>query len=254
MYLILFYLVDNIIERHNTFQQKKKNDGITKLERSESRHKKNMLNEQKKLEEKGIQNKEKIFKTYMNFFFSRKNREKQLKSKYTANDHRLQAKAEKIEELEREEEKKTQELIKKLGSIEKRKKEILKHKNDQIKSFNKKRKQFIVAANIKKQNILKDISENRLDIIEYQNNALRRGTDKNSLISLKKIQINEKTINDQMNFEKNVKNFYKKLEIIKSENVMRLSLEDRRKIFLKLKKKEAEKKKKEEEEKLLNMM
>ena len=236
--------MDNIIERHNTYQHKKKIDGITKLEHSENRHKKNMLNEQKKLEEKGFQNKEKIFKTYMNFFFSRKSREKVLKSKYTANDHKLQSKAEKIEELERAEEKKTQELIKKLGSIEKRKKEILKHKNDQIKSFNKKRKQYIVAAKIKKQNILKDISDNRLDIIDYQN----------SLISLKKLQINEKTINDQMNFEKNIKNFYKKLEIIKSENVMRLSLENRRKIFLKLKKKEADKKKKEEEEKLLNMM
>ena len=246
--------MDNIIERHNTYQHKKKIDGITKLEHSENRHKKNMLNEQKKLEEKGFQNKEKIFKTYMNFFFSRKSREKILKSKYTANDHKLQSKAEKIEELEREEEKKTQELIKKLGSIEKRKKEILKHKNDQIKSFNKKRKQYIVAANIKKQNILKDISDNRLDIIDYQNSVLRRGTDKNSLIALKKLQINEKTINDQMNFEKNIKNFYKKLEIIKSENVMRLSLENRRKIFLKLKKKEADKKKKEEEEKLLNII
>ncbi len=39
-----------------------------KLERSESRHRKNMLNEQKKLEEKAFQNKEKIFKNYMTFF------------------------------------------------------------------------------------------------------------------------------------------------------------------------------------------
>jgi hypothetical protein len=51
-----------------------------------------------------------------------------------------------------------------------------------------------------------------------------------------------------------LKNYYKKLEIIKSENVMRLSLDNRRKIFQKLKRKEAEKKKKEEEDKLLNLM
>ena len=57
-----------------------------------------------------------------------------------------------------------------------------------------------------------------------------------------------------MNFEKNLKIFYKKLEVLKSENIMRMSLDDRRKIFLRLKKKEAEKKKKEEEDKLLNMM
>ena len=64
----------------------------------------------------------------MNFFFSRKNREKELKLKYKHNDHFLQTKAEKIEELEREEAKKTNELMKKLKNIEKRKKEILKHK------------------------------------------------------------------------------------------------------------------------------
>ena len=98
--------MDALIERHNSYEQKKKFDGIMKLERSESRHRKNMLNEQKKLEEKAFQNKEKIFKNYMTFFFARKSREKDMKLKTSANDHRLQIKAEKIEELERDEEKK----------------------------------------------------------------------------------------------------------------------------------------------------
>ena len=225
-----------------------------KLERSESRHRKNMLNEQKKLEEKAFQNKEKIFKNYMTFFFARKSREKDMKLKTSANDHRLQIKAEKIEELERDEEKKKNELIKKLNKIEKRKKDILKHKNDKIIEFNKKRKQFIDAAKMKKEDIIRDISDNRYDILDYQNIVLKRNENKDSIINLKRMQINEKTINDQMNFEKNVKNFYKKLDLIKSENVMLMSLENRRKIFQKLKKKEAEKKKKEEEDKLLNMM
>ena len=206
--------MDSLKERHKSYQQKRRFDGIMKLERSESRHNKNMLNVQKKLDERDEKNKEKIFKTYINFFFARRGREKELKLKNTKNDHKLQLKAEKIEELERDEEKKTQDLIKKLGNIEKRK-------------FN---------------------------IIDYQNELLRRSTDKEHLYSIKKILINERIINDQLNFEKNVKNFYKKLEYIKSENVLRLSLDDRRKIFTKLKKKEAEKKKKEEEEKLLNMM
>ena len=86
-----------------------------------------------------------------------------------------------------------------------------------------------------------------MDILDYQNAVLKRNENKESIINLKRMQINEKTINDQMNFEKNVKNFYKKLDLIKSENVMLMSLENRRKIFQKLKKKEAEKKKKEEE-------
>jgi hypothetical protein len=246
--------VDSLKERHKSYQQKRRFDGIMKLERSESRHNKNMLNVQKKLDERDEKNKEKIFKTYMNFFFARKGREKQLKLKNKDNDHRLQIKAEKIEELEREEEKKTHDLLKKLNGIETRKKEILKHKNDLILSFNKKRKKYMTEAKRKKNNILKDISDNRFDILDYQNELLKRSVEKNNIYTLKKTQINEKTIHDQMNFEKNMKNFYKKLEIIKAENVLRLSLDNRRKIFMKLKKKEAEKKKKEEEDKLLNMM
>ena len=246
--------MDNIKERHKTYQQKKQIDDINRINRSEIRHKKNMLNEQKKLEDKEFQNKEKIFKNYMNFFFSRKGREKKLKLKNHENERFLQIKAEKIEELERNEEKKTNDLLKKLNGIESRKKEILKHKNDLVISFNKKRNKYMSAAKVKRKDILKDIYDSKFDILDYQNELLKRSAEKNNIISLKKAQVNEKTINDQLNFEKNMKTFNKKLEIIKAENVMRLSVDNRRKIFMKLKKKEAEKKKKEEEDKLLNMM
>ena len=60
--------MDNLIDRHNSYEQKRRFDGLSRIERSENRHKKNMINEQKKLEEKEAQNKEKIFRTYMNFF------------------------------------------------------------------------------------------------------------------------------------------------------------------------------------------
>ena len=39
--------MDNIKERHKTYQQKKQIDDINRINRSEIRHKKNMLNEQK---------------------------------------------------------------------------------------------------------------------------------------------------------------------------------------------------------------
>ena len=246
--------MESINERHKTYQLKKQIDETNKINYSENRHKKNMLNEQKKLEEKDFQNKEKMFKTYMNFFFARKGREKQLKLKNKNNEHQMQLKAEKLEELERNEEKKTHDLLNKLKGIESRKKEILKHKNDLVISFNKKRQKYINAAKLKKKEIMNEISDNRFDIIDYQNELLKKSSEKNNIYTLKKIQTNEKTIHEQLNFEKNLNNYYKKLEIIKSENVMRLSLDNRRKIFQKLKRKEAEKKKKEEEDKLLNLM
>ena len=68
--------MESINERHKTYQLKKQIDETNKINYSENRHKKNMLNEQKKLEEKDFQKKEKMFKTYMNFFFARKGREK----------------------------------------------------------------------------------------------------------------------------------------------------------------------------------
>ena len=39
--------MDSLKERHKSYQQKRRFDGIMKLERSESRHNKNMLNVQK---------------------------------------------------------------------------------------------------------------------------------------------------------------------------------------------------------------
>ena len=246
--------MDLLIERHNNYCNKKKITNSQRIQNSEERHMKNMENEQKKLEEKDFQNKEKIFKTYMNFYFARKGREKEFRLKTSENRNKVLQKAEKLEELEKNDEKKMEALIKKLKNIEKKKKEILKHKNDQIILFNKRRKKYNTDSKIKKQNLVKELEEERFDILDFQSSLLGKSQNKINLISLKKMQVNEKTINDQMNFEKNIKNFYKKLELIKSENIMRMSLDDRRKIYLRLKRKEAEKKRKEEEDKLLNMM
>ena len=246
--------MESLIEKQKKFSNKKKLANSLKIQNSEERHLKNMENVEKKLEEKDNLNKDKIFKTYMNFYFSRKDREKQIRLKTSENNHKTMLKAEKLEELERKEEEKTKDLLKKLKTIESRKKEILKHKNDKLMSFNERRQEYKKDSNYKKQSLLKEFNEARVDILDYQSALLQKSANKNNIITLKKLQVNEKTINEQMNFEKNIKNFYKKLELIKSENVMRLPLDERRKIFLKLKRKEAEKKRKEEEEKLLNMM
>ena len=73
------------------------------------------------------------------------------------------------------------------------------------------------------------------------------------VINVRRNQSNEKTLNDQINFKKNLGPFFKKLETIKSESVMKKSLADRRKIYLQNKKQKAEIKKQEEEERLINL-
>ena len=52
--------MDSLKERHKSYQQKRRFDGIMKLERSESRHNKNMLNVQKKLDERDEKNEYKL--------------------------------------------------------------------------------------------------------------------------------------------------------------------------------------------------
>ena len=69
---------------------------------------------------------------------------------------------------------------------------------------------------------------------------------------LKKDNATEKTLYNQLTFEKNLKPFYKKLDEIKSESIIKKSLEQRRKIYRGIKRAEAEAKRKEEEERLLN--
>ena len=101
---------------------------------------------------------------------------------------------------------------------------------------------------------MKELDDIRLDILDYQTCVLNRNIDKTKLINLKRIQSREKTINDQLNFQKNIIPFFKKLEVIKSECVMTKSVNNRRKIYVEKKRREAELRKKEEEEKLLKSL
>ena len=98
----------------------------------------------------------------------------------------------------------------------------------------------------------RNLTEEANDIIDYQNCVLSRQKDKEESIKLKKEVIQGKTINRQMEFEKNLKTFYKTLYRIKSESIIKKSKEQKRKIFRDLKRAEAEARRREEEERLLN--
>ncbi len=137
--------------------------------------------------------------------------------------------------------------------MEKRKEEILKHKNDDLIIFNKKRKSYINTCKIKKENIQKEFSNIRLDILDYQASLLERHMEKEKVINLKKTLSAERTLNDQINLKKNMKPFLRKLETIKSENIMKKSVDNRKKMFWKKKKEDAERKKREEEDNLIEL-
>ena len=244
-YIIL--IVEHFIERNKSFRKIKQTKDSFRLYKSTERHNKNMIEEQKKLKEKQLNDKEKILQKYTNLYFFKINREKELQLKNAKSHHRLLEKAEKIEEIEKNNLLKKKELMKKLNTIEKRKEVLLKQRNDEIMLFNKRRKEYSKKCKRKRQMMLRELSDIRLDVLDYQSTVLKRCAEKEKLFELRRTQSTDKTLYDQMNLQKNMRSFVKKMEQIKSDNVMRKSADTRRKIFFQRKKEEEEKKKKEEQ-------
>ena len=103
-----------------------------------------------------------------------------------------------------------------------------------------------------KKNLEKLLSEEKDDILEYQSIVLSRKQEIDKKYILKKENFTEKTLYKYLSFEKNLKPFYKKLYEIKSDSIIKKSLEQRKKIYKGIKRAEAEAKRKEEEERMLN--
>ena len=245
--------MDHLIERNKSYKLNKHSNDLLKIKKSKDRHDKNMKKKKKKIEEKSLKNEEKILKRYMTFYYFKKFREKEQKLKNSQSQHKLMEKSEKLEEIDKNEKIKTKELIRKLDTIERKKIELLKHKGDEINKFKNKRNDYSYKCKLRRENMIKELSDIRLDILDYQFSLLNRNNDRIKMAKMRRNQSNEKTLNDQINFKKNLGPFFKKLETIKSESVMKKSLADRRKIYLQNKKQKAEIKKQEEEERLINL-
>ena len=152
----------------------------------------------------------------------------------------------------RAEEDKKKKLINKLLKIETNQKEFLyKEKLKYEKNKKKRLKYFKTCRNIKN-DLDRNLTEDANEILDYQNFVLSKQKVKDEQIKLKKVNIQGKTILHQMEFEKNLKTFYKQLYRIKSESVIKKNKEQKRKIYRDLKRAEYEAKKREEEERLLN--
>ena len=108
------------------------------------------------------------------------------------------------------------------------------------------------TCNENKESLRRIMSEEKEDILEYQAIMLSKNTQMDKKYRLQKDNCTEKTLYHQLTFEKNLKPFYKKLDEIKSESIIKKSMDQRRKIYRGIKRAEAEAKRKEEEERLLN--
>ncbi len=115
-----------------------------------------------------------------------------------------------------------------------------------------KRKEFYNLTQENKAENAKITQERNENILETETFFLTRASNKDNLSDLKRVNASEKIILTQMTFEKNILPFKKRMNEIKSNNVMKKSSEEQFAIYKEVKRQEAERKKKELEDKLLD--
>ena len=196
------------------------------------------------------ENEEKGFQKYIGFYWLRKAQERELRRRTKAKNTKLKEKAEKLEELEKENEKKSKDLMAKI-----RRREIVKEKYDKerkkrLKLEKEKREEKMRRCNTQKKEIRKEENERILDILDYQFELLRRSQKKEKMGELRRINAGEKTIIDQMVLQKNLSEFFRRMNRLKDQSVYKKTPEQRYKIYRDLKRAEAERKRKELEEKM----
>ena len=140
-----------------------------------------------------------------------------------------------------------------------RKREVIKQKfdnekKDKLREEIKSRDEKMRRCNTQKIELLKEQNERRLDILDYQYELLNRGKKRENMNEMKRINAGERTVINQMNLEKNLSDFYKRMNVLKEQSVYRRTPEQRYKIYKDLKRAEAERKKKELEDKLDKLM
>ena len=233
-------------------QMRRHESEVNKLRQQEIRHNNNIILEKVKFDKKTKDNQKKIMQKYVTFYWNRKGREENKKNKFKHLNEKFDERFNRLEEIEKAEEKKKKLLVKKLLTIETNQKDFFEKKKKKYESIHQKRNQYFNTCRNNKNDYEKNFTEEMKGIIYYQKCVLARTKEKEEKNKLKKANFREKAIFHQMMFEKNLKPFYKTLERIKSESILKKSKEQRKKIFRDLKRAEAEAKKREEEERLLN--
>ena len=162
-------------------------------------------------------------------------------------------KSEKLEEIERKNEERRNQLIKKMQRMDKRRDQYIKEKNDKIMELKVLREEKNKNCQEKKDEMNKDEIERRNDILLYQIETMNRSMQK-TLRASKSRNKNEDPIKTQIKIYDSLPAFKKRMNKIKSLSVSTKSKEEKYKIYKEIKRKENERKKKEKEDEMFNKM
>ena len=227
---------------------------IELIKETEKRHENNVIKLNIENEKLAKETEEKEFKKYIAFYWLRKAQEKALRQKTKEKNTKLKEKTERIEELEKENEKKGKDLLAKIRKREAIKQKDDKRRKDKLKEEIKAREEKMRRCNTQKIELMREQNDRRLDILDYQYELINRVKKKENMNEMKRINAGERTVINQMTLEKNLSDFYRRMNHLKEQSIYKKTPEQRYKIYKDLKRAEAERKKKELEEKLDKLM
>ena len=207
------------------------------------RHENNLVKLNEENEKIVKENEERDFKKYVAFYWQRKLKERENKKRRKENNNKLKEKAEKFKELEVMNEKKREDILKKLKTMDLKKETFEKNKLDKILENKQLREERFCSCAKRRKDLLIEESEFRKDVLFYQKMVLGRSLSRDNLFLVKRNNASQKTLNEQMTLEKNLTLFNKKMNALKSQSIYKKTLQERYKIFKEIKKKEAERKK-----------
>lgn len=194
-------------------------------------------------------NSEKTFKKYVNVFWKRKLRDKNRKELSVQNYEKQKVKAELLEEMERSLEVKRQNIIKRIHKLNKNKENQIIERKRMFEVNRLKREKYLDLCESNKQSLIQSRIEKREEILNEQSEVFQKVKEREQIKKMKKLNLNEKAIIEQMTLEKNIYHFQRAMNSVKNESILKKSYSEKLLMFKEKKRLEYEEKKRLEEEK-----
>ena len=217
------------------------------------RHEKNIIEVNKENDKLEEETREKEFQKYVTYYFLKKGQKHELNQKKKERTNKLKEKSEKLDEIDRANEEKLKDIMKKLQRMDKKRRDNIKLKEEKIMEDKMRRDNKKKNVRIRLSELEIEEREKRRDILDYQTEMMNRSLKMNDPMKNKRrFNTGDNSITNQIAIQKNMSNFMRKLNMLKSQSISKQPIEKRIKIFRELKRQEAERKKREKEDELFN--
>ena len=240
-------------ERYENLMKEKHEKNILNLQKQEEKHNEYIINENKRKKKILSDTKKKNLNQFVTVYLHKKSVEDELKEKAICSYEKEMRKTANLQNIENEKLKARDETIKRMEKMEKKKIEIFKIKQKENKVSQEKRNEFNTTCRANRTKKLRKCFSENIDILSNQRYLMDRSVLKDRIAELKKRQSQERINQKHIDFEKGLEAFYKKIEIIKSNSILKKNMGERKEMFKEKKRQEKLEKEKEEEENLLNL-